>query len=499
MPILVPKSGDASIDGVLWGYKWDFPNLTYQFPTTINVYQGYNAVVGFEAFNANQQKATERALKLADGYCGLVITKETNPNAVANLRFAEATQMDYNDGRGLVNPGGSNQSAEANPPDPTIVAHAQGDSWFNKTSYNNPLVDSFAWSAGIAHELGHNLGLKHGHSAQEVFNQFNQVLFTNPTLPGSENSQEYSIMTYTSAPNNPSQDNSVTEYPSTFMQNDIAALQYMYGADYTSAAANAGNTVYTFSTTTGEMFINNVGQGHFSHRKLFLTIWDGGGADWLSFANYTTAARINLNPGQWSTPSNAQRAELLEGVFARGCVAMAQLYRNDGRSLIENALGGSNNDVIFGNRANNYIDGNAGNDIIMGFSGNDRLIGDGGNDRIAGNAGRDIINGGSGADTFVYMALSDLTKSFSTTDQIMDFQRGDRISLDFDANILAAGVQNFRLVSGYTGSAGQLLALKNAATPGVVYVAGDVNGDRASDFFLIVRGVSSLGAGDFIL
>ena len=50
----------------------------------------------------------------------------------------------------------------------------------------------------------------------------------------------------------------LTSYPQTLMMYDIAALQFMYGANYTT---NAGNTVYVWSPTTGEEFVNGVGQG----------------------------------------------------------------------------------------------------------------------------------------------------------------------------------------------------------------------------------------------
>ena len=41
--------------------------------------------------------------------------------------------------------------------------------------------------------------------------------------------------------------------PQTFMMLDIAALQKMYGADY---SANAGNTTYQWSPLTGALAIN---------------------------------------------------------------------------------------------------------------------------------------------------------------------------------------------------------------------------------------------------
>lgn len=56
---------------------------------------------------------------------------------------------------------------------------------------------------------------------------------------------------------------------------------------------------------------------------------------------------------------------------------------------IENAIGGSGNDVIVGNAANNVLKGGAGNDVLFGGGGADELW------------------GGSGGDTFVFTAASD--------------------------------------------------------------------------------------------
>ena len=77
------------------------------------------------------------------------------------------------------------------------------------------------------------------------------------------------------------------------MMFDIAALQEMYGANYTT---NGGDTVYKWSATTGEMSINGVGQGAPAGNKIFMTIWDGGGNDTYDFSNYATNLTVNLSP-----------------------------------------------------------------------------------------------------------------------------------------------------------------------------------------------------------
>ncbi len=67
---------------------------------------------------------------------------------------------------------------------------------------------------------------------------------------------------------------------------------------------------------------------------------------------------------------------------------------------IENATGGSGNDIITGNDLANVLIGNGGNDTINGA---------GGNDTINGGAGVDILTGGAGDDTIYFDSLDNLT------------------------------------------------------------------------------------------
>ena len=126
------------------------------------------------------------------------------------------------------------------------------------------------------------------------------------------------------------------------MMYDIAAIQYMYGANFNF---NAGNTVYKWSPTTGQEFINGVAQTAPGGNTIFMTIWDGGGNDTYDFSNYTTSLKIDLQPGSWTTASTAQLADLGNGHVAIGNIANALLYQNNPASLIENAIGGSGNDT----------------------------------------------------------------------------------------------------------------------------------------------------------
>lgn len=75
---------------------------------------------------------------------------------------------------------------------------------------------------------------------------------------------------------------------------------------------------------------------------------------------------------------------------------------------IVDAIGSSQNDVIFGNQQDNYLaslDGNdwifaaGGNDTLVGGDGGDILYGDAGDDILSGQQGSDVLSGGHGQDT----------------------------------------------------------------------------------------------------
>src|SRR5262245_47723387 len=90
-------------------------------------------------------------------------------------------------------------------------------------TFTDPVLGNFTFTAAFMHEIGHNLGgLKHGHVLQEGHG----VEF--PKLPFDHDSQEYSVMTYNSYPGHQT---AMSQFPETPMLDDIAALQYLYGAN----------------------------------------------------------------------------------------------------------------------------------------------------------------------------------------------------------------------------------------------------------------------------
>ena len=251
----INKTGITSIDGVLSGFAWSGA-LTYAFPTTSGAYS-YTGEPnnGFGTVSAQQQSSARFALDTAfgnsandgfsvEGLTGLSVSQGSASNA--NLRFAESDTP---------------PTAWAYYPS---KADAGGDLWFGRQfDYRSPVAGNYAWTT-MLHEIGHALGLKHGHEAESGF----------PALPANKDSMEYSIMTYRSNVGGPSDGfrNGEFDYAQSYMMYDIAALQRMYGADFKT---NSGNTTYKWTPGSGDTLVNGKVAIDAGANRIFATIWDG--------------------------------------------------------------------------------------------------------------------------------------------------------------------------------------------------------------------------------
>ncbi|WBV41420.1 M10 family metallopeptidase C-terminal domain-containing protein [Pseudoroseomonas cervicalis] len=376
----VPGTGDRNIDAVLWGVRWKATELTFSFPEDTSGYSGRDENVDLSEFGVAS----------ADLVANVRLVLDTQFAAVSGLSFREVAPgedslMSF---ATLV----SEPTARGTPPRyfPDDVA---GNMWFNAATYASLQRGTYA-AFTVLHEIGHTLGLKHGHDPGAPDAGYGVSALP---LAADRDGLEFSIMTYRAAPGADADapfDAPAGHYPVSLMMYDIAALQYLYGADY---ATNAGDTVYSFDPATGEMSINGVGQGASVANVVLLTIWDGGGQDTYDFSGYTDNLAVDLAPGAWSVLAEDQRAQLTPSVKALGNVYNALLYQGDPRSLIENAIGGDGNDTLFGNDADN---------------------------RLAGGAGTNILDGRGGFDTAVISAaLTDITYSFEG--RHLGFERPD--------------------------------------------------------------------------
>ncbi|SCB42669.1 serralysin [Bradyrhizobium shewense] len=419
----IGKTNNPDIDGLLSGYKW-VGTITYSFPDSPSDYSkpygGGSSEPTISGF-ASAPNQIQAAINYAIG----LILSYTN----ADIQYAGTNGADI-----MVA-----QSPAANP---TAYAYypgnyaSGGDVWFG-TQYNFSLakLGNYYFTTAL-HELGHAFGLKHSQEAGGP---------ANVAVPSAHDDSEYTVMSYRSYVGGSTTSGYTNEaygYSQTYMANDILALQTMYGADYTT---QSGSTVYTWNPTTGQEFINGVGQlapgggAGGSANRIYETLWDGGGVDTYDLSNYTTNLSINLNPGASSVFSSVQLAYLGDGHYASGNVYNAYLYGGDARSYIDNANGGSGNDTIIGNQIGNLLHGGIGNDTLFGGAGDDRLYGD---------AGVDTLTGGAGADQFIFSGPT------SGADSILDFQAGqDQLVLSMSGFGLAtAGTLASAGVTFLTGS-----------------------------------------------
>ena len=384
----VTASGVAAVDALLSGYAWDLTAISYSFPDSPSDYPvGYSSDnepnTGFLPLNINYSQAVRYVLEGASGVPGGSSFIYGAVESFTNINFTETDPAGA-----IINVAFSTA--------PNVAwgyypwwDEAGGDIWFNPEymlARDLPQAGNYAWLT-VIHELGHALGLKHGHETGGV---------TGLAVPFDMDSLEYTVMTYRShvgAFTGGGYTNENWGYPQTWMMLDIAALQHMYGADFT---VNSTNTTYQWNPNTGEMSINGVGQGAPGANRIFMTIWDGGGEDTYDFSNYTTSAiTVDLTPGGYNITSDVQLALLGLSTFARGNIFNALLYQGDLRSLIENAIGGLFGDTLSGNQIGNRLEGRGGSDTIDGREGADILVG---------GAGMDFLTGGSGANTFRFTA-----------------------------------------------------------------------------------------------
>jgi serralysin len=389
-------TGNQEIDGLLQGSKWS-GTITYSFPDDRGDYPSSYSVAAEPGRN---MKPVSSSFQAAVIDAANLVMKYTN----ATLEYAGTDGADIMVASAALDrmPGTGAYTYYPNMLYPREISNGfrdqGGDMWVNTGSAHdmtNASPGNVAYYTAV-HEFGHALGLKH--SGLDSASAPGEI-----PLPAPHENMEYSVMSYRSYEGGPASSLS-NDYPTTYMANDILALQTLYGANYTT---NNGDTRYTWDPAGG---------------KIFETLWDGGGNDTYDLSNYSTNLSIDLRPGAASLFSTTQQADLLDGHYAAGNIYNAYLYQDNKASLIENAIGGAGGDALRGNEAANTLQGGAGNDLLDGDTGNDTLEGGAGDDVFvfradATGAGTDVIRsfGDSAGDEDV-IVLSDVAANVTAAD-----------------------------------------------------------------------------------
>ncbi|WP_369990396.1 serralysin family metalloprotease [Pseudomonas xanthosomatis] len=323
----------------------------------------------------------------------------------------------------------------------------KGESWYLINSgyqvNTNPGTGNYGRQT-LTHEIGHVLGLSHpgDYNAGEGNPSYRDASYA-------QDSRGYSVMSYWSESNTGQNfiKGGGQYYASAPLMDDIAAIQKLYGANY---ATRSGDTTYGFNSTADRDYFSATS----ASSKVVFAVWDGGGNDTLDFSGFTQNQKINLNEASFSD---------VGGMVGNVSIAKGV--------TVENAIGGSGNDLLIGNQVANLLKGGAGNDILYG------------------GGGADTLWGGSGADTFVFGAVSDSTRA--APDRIMDFTSGvDKIDL---SGIAAFAVDHLPLtfVNAFTGHAGEAVLSYDQAT-NLGSLAIDFTGNSLGDFLVTTVGQAAV-------
>lgn len=372
----VSQTTTLSINALISDVKWgggigNGVTLAYSFPWTSSgtaTFSGHNGLGNYSSLseqnafyhyglNSTQQAAARNALQSWANIANVAFTEFADTStSVGDIRFAWTSATELNS---------ANEQAWGWAYSPNSYWPSGGDVWISTltSSATNPDWDVGSFNFySLVHELGHALGLKHPFEGT-------------PILSASLDSKQYSVMSYTDHPHglfvqvthNANGSHSWRSFyvnPDTPMLYDVAAMQYLYGANL---AYRTGDDVYTFDPGT----------------PFFRTLWDAGGSDTISVSNFSKGCIIDLQQGHfskvtiesdstagynWSSPPAIPTYDGTDNLaIAAGCV-------------IENAIGGSGSDTLIGNDGSNSLDGGSGNDTLYGAAGDDTLDGGAGVD-----------------------------------------------------------------------------------------------------------------------
>lgn len=407
-----------SINDIIYGWNFDSTSLTY---STVSAYAKWDDGTTYfsnEAdLNATWKTGVGNAMMQWDSYSALTLTEETT-SANANLYAYRADVVDQAGATGWFD---------------TLTEDNYGV--FDQTDYarselvfDNTAITSYDATAGfreyvLLHESGHALGLRGDLD----------ISGDDATLDADEYTTDMTVMSYFIPGAGFSESGGVTNYSSigsgrfavTPMAYDIAALVSIYGA----VSANTGNNTYDQS------WFNTYGLNGTNLRSM--TLVDTGGTDEIDLSSFSGDHTIDLREAIDGSDVWQDAATIIndnEYVYiARG-------------SVIENAVGGSDNDIIIGNDANNILQGGDGVDVIDGGDGDDVIIGGDDGDDLDGEGGTNDTVSYEGSPSGVTVTINGSASGGHAGGDTLDgFENlvgsdyADTLTGDSGANIIVGG------------------------------------------------------------
>ena len=291
----------------------------------------------------------------------------------------------------------------------------QGIAWFNSLPYwgdaDSGLLDAGSYMYTIfLHEFGHGLGLAHPFEASGSSTVIPQVGDGMGLDQGI-----YTVMTYNDGwPEAPEglPDSRAWGWNLGPSAIDIAVIQAKYGVN---TETGKGKTVYVLPSE------NTTGTG-------YLCIWDVAGKDTLRHDG-SAAATIDLRAA-------TLLAEEGGGGWVSHVSGIHGGYTIANGVVIENAVGGSGDDILTGNAADNLLNGRGGDDVMTGGEGDDIFVVQSAGDQVIelADEGRDTIRS-----NVLDIALA-------------DFDFVEAVDLRGDADLAATGTARADSLTGNSGA-----------------------------------------------
>ncbi len=407
---LFGRPSNEFVDDIVWGGGWTGGPVSYSFASAGYL---YSPMLGQYVYNAqwlqSEKTAIKAALNTIDDVANIKFAYTSNASS-ADLLYLNVTESTLGSGTlGMSDVPGIYSSSSTL----QTIFNYQDQSWFHlqKGGYG---------FATIVHEILHSVGLAHPHDTGGFSGIFPGVDSAWDSGDHQLNQQIYTIMSYVNGSYTPGYSSALSYgYAAGPMAFDIAALQFIYGANMSTAL---GRTTYTLPTgnTSG---------------TYWECIWDAGGNDTIRTGNTHRDAVIDLRA------ATLQVGDAHAGGFVSHVKGVMGGFTIAHGAVIENAVGSFGDDTLRGNSADNKLHGQFGNDKLVGLSGDDRLIGANGNDTLSGGGGDDRMVGGNGADLLIGGPGVDTAVYATNQDVTVNLNRGNRQPTGQGPDILR-GVEN---------------------------------------------------------